>query len=85
MAKEKTDTFVDELAAEAGEQLKELRKYRIYAGTSSEPKARAKLAVGVIGAYVRLRATLANERAIDLAMERLSAPERPALPGKTNG
>jgi len=47
--------FVKRLEEEAVEQLDEIRKYRTT--TDGDARARAKMAIGVIGAYVRLRAT----------------------------
>lgn len=66
-------TFVQALEEEAQEQLAEVRAYRIYQGTNTEVRQKAKLAIGVIGAYVRLRATMANERSNDLIAHRLLA------------
>lgn len=63
--------FIKKLEEEAVEQLSELRKYRIYQGTDPDKRQRAKLAIGVIGSYVRLRATMANERSNELISQRL--------------
>jgi hypothetical protein len=64
-------TFVDALEAEAVEQLGAIREFRAYQGSNPEYTKRAKMAVGVIGAYVRLRATMANERSNELIARRL--------------
>lgn len=70
MSKEKVP-FVDALEDEAREQLAEIRAARTYQGTDPSYRQRAKLAIGVIGSYVRLRATMANERSNDLIERRL--------------
>lgn len=59
--------FMKDLEAEATEQLNEIRAYR----TKGASKERAKVALGVIGNYVRFRATLANERTNDLVARRM--------------
>lgn len=64
-------TFVKALEEEAVAQLEAIRAYRVYQGQNPDYKQRAKMAIGVIGAYVRLRATLANERSNDLVEFRL--------------
>lgn len=78
----KSNTFVEALEQEAQEQLNSVRAYRTYQGKDPEYRNRAKLAIGVIGAYVRLRATMANEKSNQLIERRLlneqSAPT--ALP-----
>jgi hypothetical protein len=71
---EKPDEFVQALGKEAVEQLAEIRAYRIYQGENPDYARRAKMAIGVVGAYVRLRATLANERSNDLIERRLLGP-----------
>ncbi len=63
--------FVEALESEASEQLSEIAAARTYQGSNPEYRQRAKLAIGVIGAYVRLRATMANERSNDLIERRL--------------
>lgn len=73
---EKKKSFVEELETEAIEQLAEIKAARVYQGTNPDYRAKAKLAIGVIGAYVRLRATMANERSNDLIERRLLAGER---------
>jgi hypothetical protein len=69
--------LIDALEVEALDQLAEIRSYRSGGGQ----KERAKVALGVIGSYVRLRATLANERTNELVAARLglSAQEGPKL------
>lgn len=72
MAKTTTDRgFLGALEEEALEQLAEIRAARAYQGNNPEYKQRAKTAIGVIGAYVRLRATMANERSNDLIALRM--------------
>jgi carbon monoxide dehydrogenase subunit G len=64
--------LVTELHDEATEQIKQIRAYRTYQGTNNtEYKAKAKIAIGVIGAYVRLRATMANEQSNRLIEARI--------------
>ena len=75
MTKKASDGFLDGLANEATEQLESIRSYRTYQGTDPDRWKRAKLAIGVIGAYVRLRATTANERSNDLIERRLGFAE----------
>lgn len=65
------EEFVDALGKEATEQLAAVREYRTYRGQNPDYKQRAKLAIGVIGAYVRLRATLANEKSNELIERKL--------------
>jgi hypothetical protein len=65
------EKFLEALGDEAFEQLQVIRAYRTYQGGNPEYKQRAKISIGVIGAYVRLRATLANERSNDLIERRL--------------
>lgn len=67
----KKQPFVEALESEAVEQLETIKAYRTYQGTNPDYKQRAKMAIGVIGAYVRLRATMANERSNDLIEQRL--------------
>ena len=90
MAKERIP-FVEALEAEALEELATIRQYRTYQGTNSDYRGRAKIAIAVIGAYVRLRATMANERTNELVERRLlgsgsdvpSMPKRPMLTEKS--
>lgn len=63
--------FVDALEAEATEQLSAIREFRTYQGNNPDYGKRAKLAIGVIGAYVRLRATMANEKSNELIERKL--------------
>lgn len=67
----KETTFVKALEAEAIEQLSLIREYRNYEGNNPDYKNRAKAALGVIGAYVRLRATMANEHSNELIAQRM--------------
>jgi hypothetical protein len=63
--------FVEALEAEAVDQLAAIREYRTYQGNNPDYGKRAKMAIGVIGAYVRLRATMANEKSNDLIERRM--------------
>lgn len=63
--------FIKSLESEAQEQLDEVRKERVYKGSNPDYHKRAKIALGVIGAYVRLRATIANEHTNRLVEMRL--------------
>lgn len=73
--------FVEALESEATEQLAAIREFRTYQGNNPDYGKRAKMAIGVIGAYVRLRATMANEKSNDLIERRIlasgvAAPDR---------
>lgn len=63
--------FVTALEAEAVEQLSAIRAARTYQGENPDYQRRAKLAIGLIGAYVRLRATMANEKSNELIEMRI--------------
>jgi pantothenate kinase type III len=63
--------FVEALETEATEQLESIRQYRLHAGSDRERSTRAKLALGVVGAYVGLRRTIANERTNALVEKKL--------------
>lgn len=76
---EQTKAFVQALEAEAVEQLAAIREFRTSQGNNPDYRARAKMAIGVIGAYVRLRATIANERSNDLIERRLGIEESKPL------
>lgn len=65
--------FVEALEEEAIEQLGAFRAYRVYQGENPDYKQRAKIAIGVIGSYVRLRATIANEKSNELIERRMDA------------
>jgi carbon monoxide dehydrogenase subunit G len=74
--------FLKALEDEATEQLVEIRAARTYQGNNPEYKQKAKIALGVIGSYVRLRATLANERTNELVeMRLLGGAQTKALTG----
>ena len=64
-------SFIEQLEAEAVEQIAVIRQHRVYQGKNSDYAGRAKVAIGIIGAYVRLRATMANEKSNDLIERRL--------------
>lgn len=72
--------FIEELEGEATEQLQSIREARTYQGSNPEYRQRAKIAIGVIGAYVRLRATLANEKSNELIERRLLGAAVKELP-----
>jgi hypothetical protein len=79
-------SFVEMLESEAKGQLAEVQAYRAYRGNNGDYAKRAKLAIGVIGAYVRLRATMANERSNELIAMRIGAESATkALPAKDGG
>ncbi len=75
--------FVEALGEEAKEQLAEIRALRTYQGDNPKYGLRAKTALGIIGAYVRLRATMANEHTNRLVEMRLlsDAPEPKQIDG----
>lgn len=70
--------FVEALEDEAYAELESIREARSYKGTNSDYNTRAKRAIGVIGSYVRLRATLANEKSNDLIERRMLVQEEQA-------
>jgi hypothetical protein len=80
IGEEVVPNFIEALESEAVEQLAALREYRTYQGANAEYRLRAKLAIGVIGAYVRLRATVANEKTNQLVEMRLVGAAMGALP-----
>jgi hypothetical protein len=78
------NVLLNALEGEAMEQISMIREYRNYQGNNPEYRQRAKIAIGVIGACVRLRATMANEKSNELIERRLLSQEaqeaQPALP-----
>lgn len=76
--------FVEAIEDEAFEQLQEIRSYRRREAVDADAPKRAKLAMGIIGSYVRLRATIANEKSNEL-IERRLALEEPMVPQKRIG
>lgn len=86
MATTKTDRgFLGALEDEALEYLSEIRTARAYQGSNPEYKQRAKTAISVIGLYVRLRATMANERSNELIAIRMGVDGRKLIGGGTDG
>lgn len=75
-----TRPLVEALEEEARAQLSEIRAFRTYRGSDPDYRQRAKLAIGVIGSYVRLRATMANDRSNELIALRLGAATLTSLP-----
>lgn len=75
--------LIGELESEAVEQLAEIRALRVHRSktTFDEYMKRAKIACVVMGSYVRLRATMANEETNRLVGKRLEL-EAPAEPKK---
>lgn len=73
--------FIDELESEATSQLSEIRAAREDQTSNPDRLKRAKLAIGVIGAYVRLRATMANEHGNQLIERRLVGDGQRRLSG----
>jgi hypothetical protein len=81
-----TDSFVSALGTEATEQLAAIREYRLREGSDAgDLRLRAKMALGVVSAYVRLRATLANEKSNELIERRLLGPHLQQQPQLANG
>jgi hypothetical protein len=75
-------TLIEALEGEAVEQLEEVKAFRTHRNknTFDEYQKRAKVALGIIGGYIRLRATVANEetnRLVAMRVER-ELPEAPA-------
>ena len=60
---------------EAIEWVKELRAYRIYQGKDLEYFRKARIGLGVVGAGVRICATIENSRSNNLVEARLKALE----------
>jgi len=60
---------------EAIEWVKELRAYRIYKGKDPEYFRKARIGMGIIGAGVRICATIENSRTNDAIEKRLAALE----------
>lgn len=75
--------LLESIETEALEQIAEIRKFRTYQGQNPEYKHRAKVAIGLIGACVRLRATMANEETNRLVARRLDS-ETKTLPPAAN-
>ena len=67
----KQQKFLDALGEEAHEQIANISAARIYEGDNPSYRLKAKIAIGVIGAYVRLCATIENQRTNDLVLARL--------------
>ena len=67
--------LIEALEDETVEQLEEIRAFRTNrsASTFETSFKRAKVSMGVLGAYVRLRATIANEETNRLVSLRLEA------------
>jgi hypothetical protein len=77
--------FIDALELEATAWLDALADYRKSEVADPEKRTRAKIGLGVVGAFVRAKATAANERSNDLIERRLSLLEAPSgapLPGE---
>lgn len=74
-----TETIEQALQVEAVEQLAAIRAYRTYKGSDLDYARRAKVAISMIGAYVRLRATIANERSNELIAQRLGLVAPPTV------
>lgn len=71
--KERLDLLAEAVIPEAVEWVKELRKYRIYQGKDQEYFKKARVGVGVIGAAVRISATIENSRTNDAIESRTGA------------
>jgi hypothetical protein len=75
--------LIEALEDEAVEQLSEVKAFRTNRSEKhfDNYQKRAKVALGIIGGYVRLRATVANEetnRLVAMRLERGGLPEAPA-------
>jgi len=71
------EKFLVALEDEATSQIGEIRAFRTYKGQNPEYHHRAKVAIGVIGAFVRLLATIENRRYNDRACDRLVTTVEP--------
>lgn len=68
--------ILNEYETAAREGLSAIREFLSYRGKDRDYHLRAKIGGVVAGSYARLRATLANERALALAEKRI--PELPS-------
>jgi len=73
------ETLADAIVPEAIEWVGELRKYRTYQGKDPEYFRKARIGLGIVGAGVRILATIENNRSNDLIARRLAleAPDNP--------
>lgn len=78
--------LVEALEAEAVEQLAEVRSLRTHRSerTFSEYHKRAKIAIGIIGGYIRLRGTIANEESNRLVASRIEIDASAGEPKQLN-
>ncbi len=76
---ERLETLANAIVPEAIEWIAELKKYRTYQGTDPEYFRKARIGLGVVGAGVRILATIENNRSNDLIARRLAleAPTNP--------
>lgn len=63
--------IVTELEEASRAALEDYHAYRTYQGSNSEYFRKARLGVGVMSVYARVRGTRANERALDLMAHRM--------------
>lgn len=71
--------FMSEFEAEAREQVKIVREYRVYSGANKDYHQRAKIAATFIAAFTRQYASITNRVAMGFAMQRY-ADQKKALP-----
>ena len=64
------EELADAIEDVALQGLKAMRAYLAYQGTNGDYLKKAKIGAAALGAYTRLRATMANERALVLMTER---------------
>ena len=69
-----SDGRITELEDAAMESAKQLRALFKYEGSDGRYFQRARLAVAMIGAYARIRASETNRMAIEVATDRLTLP-----------
>lgn len=70
---EKKTPIIEAAEDVAREGLKAMKAFLAYQGNNKDYLARAKVGGVAVGSYTRLRATMANERQLDILTVRLGA------------
>jgi hypothetical protein len=68
----KKQTFAEAAEEVAFEGLAAMKAFLAYQGSNPDYLKKAKVGAVAVGSYTRLRATLANERQLDLLTQRLA-------------
>ena len=80
------EQMADAIVPEAIAWVAELRKYRVYQGKDPEYFRKARIGVGIVGAGVRLLATVENNHSNELIARRLTMGPAPLqLPAAAEG